>query len=640
MEREAIFARLRSFDPAGLSNGAFEQQALGLLRDGFVDAADVHRHFLARPRRLEQTELSDAELRAADDCLGNVFDFHGERHFVGEEIDWDHNPGSDHWVHDLNRFSYLDALARASLATDDGRYARKAAALVVDWVGKNDVCRSWFWRPEVDMTDVANGAWRSYLNITIHLQRWAELLEELVRYWTPLELLGVIKSIHDQLGYLELIIPTATNNWIVIGAGGMMLTAVRLPELRDRQRFIDYAWERALAEADRQVLPDGVQFELTQGYHGVVERRFVDMMAVCREAGLDVPEKLESVTARMLDYTMQTITPDGLQVAFNDTDPAGGAGACARLAQEGMRRGRPDWLYVGTRGQDGEPPAQLSQAFEYGGVYIMRTGWGPEATLLAFDGGPWGYSHQHDDRLSFWLTALGRSFLLDPGRYLYDSNNPFSGQQYLNTTRAHSTITVDGEGQADRYFRESREPREKLTDNTWIVEDEFQRVAGSHKLGYGEGGRIRVVHRRSITFWPPDVILVLDCLMGDGEHDVCSRLQFRPGAVQSTAGVWHTTCPDANLAVLPMMAAPFDASVAVGQLNPTAGWYSEKVNHIEPSPTLTVRAKTMLPLRGGFLIVPFRGRELPDLTFSLDGNSVRCSVNGHKHLLGFDEAMR
>ena len=150
MKREAIFARLRSFDPVGLSNGAFEQQALGLLRDGFVDAADVHRHFLARPRRLEQTELSEAELRAADDCLGNVFDFHGERHFVGKEIDWDHNPGSDHWVHDLNRFSYLNGLVRASLATHDDRYARKAAALVVDWVGKNDVCRAWFWRRASD----------------------------------------------------------------------------------------------------------------------------------------------------------------------------------------------------------------------------------------------------------------------------------------------------------------------------------------------------------------------------------------------------------------------------------------------------------------------------------------------------------
>ncbi|MHC4716032.1 MAG: alginate lyase family protein, partial [Planctomycetota bacterium] len=598
------------------------------------------RHFLARPRPIEAGELSDDERRRADDCLGNVFDFHGERHFVGEDIDWDHNPGSDHWVHDLNRFSFLDLLVRATLATGDDAYARKAAALVTDWVAKNDVCRSWFWRAGTEMADVPNGAWRSYLNIAIHLRAWTAVLEELVRFWTPAELLAVLKSVHDQLGYLEGIIPTATNNWIVIGADGMMLSAVRLPELRDRQRFIDYAWEKVLAEADRQVLPDGVQFELTQSYHGVVERLFLSVMDTCREAQADVPEKMESVTARMLDYTMQTVTPDGLQVAFNDSDPEQGAAARARLQREGRRRGRADWLYVGTAGAEGEPPGVLSQAFEHGGVYVMRTGWGPRDTFLTFDGGPWGYSHQHDDRLGFWLAALGRSFLIDPGRYLYDDNNPFSRRKYLNTTRAHSTISVDGEDQADRFFRPTWEPRERITDNTWIVTDEFQRVAGSHKLGYGENGRIRVEHRRCITFWPPDVILVLDLLTGDGEHQICSRLQFCPGDVECTEGVWRTTFPDANLAVLPIVDGPFEASAVTGRLDPTAGWYSPGVNRIEPSPSLQVHAEGELPLRAGFLLVPFRGAGPPAMAVGLEGDTVRIQAGDREYLLGFAEAMR
>jgi len=642
MERDSIFARLRSFDHAGLDDGAFERQALGLLAGDCADAADVHRRFLARPRRLQQTELADADLREAADCLGNVFVFHGEPHGVGEAIDWDRNPGTDHWVHDLNRFAYLDILVRATLATGDEKYARKGAALVLDWVEKNPVTRSWFWdwEPGTPKRKADDKAWASYLNIAIHLRRWAELFEELVRFWTPLELLHVLKSIHDQLGYLELVIPTATNNWIVIGAAGMMITAVRLPELRDRQRFIDYAWQKVLTEADRQVLPDGVQFELTPGYHGVVERLFLDVMAVCREAGIDVPETMETVTARMLDYTMQTITPDGLQVAFNDSDPGAGVASCARLTREGLRRSRQDWVYVGTRGREGTPPAVRSQAFEYGGIYVMRTGWGPGDTFLAFDGGPWGYSHQHDDRLGFWLSALGRSFLIDPGRYLYDDNNPFSRRKYLNTTRAHSTITVDGEGQADRHFPQMHEPRKKLTENTWTVEGAFQRVAGSHTLGYGDGGRIQVVHRRSLTFWAPDVVLVLDHVTGDGEHCICSRLQFHPGTVESTAGVWHTTYPDANLAVLPVMDAVFDAFVVEGQLNPAAGWYSHRVNHIEPSPTLSVQATTTLPLRAGFLIVPFTGDEPPDLAIAFDGDAVGLRVNRRERRVSFEEVMR
>ena len=638
MDRENIFARLRSFDHAGLAPTDLERHTLGVLAPAFADADDVLGHFLGRPQRIEPVEMSDDELHKADDCLGNVFDFYGERLPVGEDIDWDHNPGSDHWIHDLNRFSYLNILVRASLATGEDAYARKAAGLVSDWVGKNDVCRSWFWWPEIEMGDVVNGAWRSYLNIALHLRAWVDVFEELVRFWSPTDLLAVLKSIHDQLGYLEQIIPTANNNWVVIGADGMMFSAVRLPELRDRQRFIDYAWEKVLVEADREVLPDGMQFELTQSYHGVVERLFLDIMDTCRQAGLDVPEKMEAVTARMLDYTMQTITPDGLQVAFNDSDPDRGTAARGRLEREGRRRGRADWLYVGTSGARGRPPEVLSQAYECGGVYVMRTGWGREATFLTFDGGPWGYSHQHDDRLSFWLAAMGRSFLIDPGRYLYDDNNPFSRRKYLNTTRAHSTITVDGQDQSDRFFRDTWRPTGPIASNTWIVTDEFQRVAGSHELGYGENGRIRVVHRRSITFWPAEVFLVLDRLTGEGTRDICSRLQFCPGDVDCVDGLWHTTFPDANLAVLPLMDCPFQSDAVKGQLDPAEGWYSPGVNRIEPSPTLRVRASAPLPLRAGFLLVAYRGPARPEMSLAFDGDTVRLTVNGVDRQVGFDDA--
>ena len=640
MDRAKIYEKLRSFDPEGLDAAAFDEAALGLLGDAFRRADDVHAHFLARPRRLEKTELGDDELRKANDCRGNTFEFYGERHFVGDEIDWDYNPGTNHWVHDLNRFSYLDTLARATLATGDDRYARKGADLILDWVDKNPATRSWFWTPDVQMKDVSNGAWRSYLNIAIHTRRWADLLEAFVGFWTPHELLRVLKSVHDQLVYLELIIPTMTNNWVVIGANGILVTALRLPELRDHGRFIDYAWSKLLAEADRQVLPDGMQFELTQGYHMCVLRLLLNSAELSRAAGVPVPETLDALTARMLDYTMQIITPDGRAVAFNDSDAGAGEAFRGVLEREGRRRGRSDWLYVGTCGAEGTPPSVLSRAFEHGGVYVMRTGWTRESRFLAFDGGPWGYSHQHDDRLGFWLSALGRPFLIDPGRYLYDWNNPYSRDAYLNTTRAHSTITVDGEGQADRWFRETWEPREKLADNTWIVSDELQRVAGSHTLGYGENGRIHVKHRRSITFWPSDVFLILDELTGDGEHDVHSRLQFYPGEVVEDGGVWHTTYDEANLAALPWLEGAFDVTVEKGLYNPTRGWYSERVNHIEPSPTLVVHARAALPLRGAVLLVPYRGTKPPALELAIDGNTVRLKVNGDERTVSFNDAIR
>ena len=653
MERDEIFGRIRSFDHQGLTDAELERKTLGLLAGEFEDGQAVHRHFLDRdpppPQLLTistaDEPVSDAEMAEADAALGNTFEFYGERHFVGDDIDWNHNPGNDHWVHDLNRFKYLDVLDRAARSTGDDRYDRKGAELVLDWVSKCCVTDSWFWRrPEQTEWDMPNGVWLSYLNIAIHCQKWAVYLDRYVPFWTPPELLRVLKSIHDQLGYLEQIIPTMGNNWIVIGSDGMLGTAARLPELRDRDRFIEYAWDKMEKEARRQVLPDGVQFELTQGYHMCVLRLLLNSRLVSRAAGIAVPDIIDEVTARMLDYTMQVCTPDGRAVAFNDSDAAAGQGYRRVLRRMGRERGRDDWLYVGTDGREGAPPEVLSQAFEHGGVYVMRTGWDRDATFLAFDGGPWGRSHQHDDRLSFQLSALGRPFLIDPGRYLYDSNNPYSRQNYLNTTRAHSTISVEGENQADRWFPDTHCPGPKLTGNTWLAADEFQRVAGSHTLGYGENGRIGVEHRRSITFWPDDheagIFLVLDRLTGKGEHDVHSRLQFFPGDLDETDGVWHTTYDDANLAVRPLMEGEFDVVVEKGLYDPTRGWYSERVNHIEPSPTLVAGVRAGLPLRGAFLLVPYRGDRPPELELAFDGSTVRLDVAGRPRSVEFDETLR
>ena len=647
MDRATIFERLRSFDPAGLSAGELEQRTLRLLAGDFTSAVEVHRHFAARTPPVVNEErvyrLPDPSrdpVAVADDCLDNTFDFYGEQHALGPDIDWEHNPGTDHWGHDLNRFSFLVPLVAAAQQTGEDRYARKAAALVLDWVDKNDVCHAWFWYDEPRGGGRSPYVWASYLNIAIHLRQWARHFEAMVAHWDSPELMRVIKSIHDQLAYLERVIPTMTNNWVLIGAHGMLSTAMRLPELRDLERWLDYAWQRISDEADRQVLPDGMQFELAECYHFVVLSILCEATNAYRDAGIPIPESIQQTTARMLDYLMQTITPDGRATAFNDSDPDFGPRFADLLAAEGRRRRRDDWRYVGTRGVEGRPPEVLSQAFEYGGRYVLRSGWSPQSTYLAFDGGPWGYSHQHDDRLSFWLSARGRPLLIDPGRYLYDRSNPYSADAYLKTTRAHSTITLDDQGQADRDFRDTWQPREKLTDNTWIVTDAFQRVAGSHTLGYGPGGAIQGVHRRSITCWPTDVLLVLDRLSGAGRHTVQSRLQFYPGEVVCTDGVWHTTYPDGNLAVVPFADTDFDVRVEKGRLDPTVGWYSEGVHRIEPSPTLTVEAAGDLPWRGGFLLAIYDGATPPPMSVGLDADAVRLVVGDIARTVDFEEALR
>ena len=58
-----------------------------------------------------------------------------------DEIDWNFNPGTGHWGHDLNRFSYLSLLTRAYHSTGDARFGRKAVGLILDWIDRCDMGR-------------------------------------------------------------------------------------------------------------------------------------------------------------------------------------------------------------------------------------------------------------------------------------------------------------------------------------------------------------------------------------------------------------------------------------------------------------------------------------------------------------------
>jgi uncharacterized heparinase superfamily protein len=659
--RAQRYEQLASFDGKALDDAIFERRALGLLKAPLASADDLYEAFVAGPRpgsgvaaggvRAQTAQKGDEE--TAEALLGNVFNFYGEVHDLGADIDWDTNPGTAHWGHDLNRFSFLAPLVRAWQQTGDEKYARKAADLILDWIAKTDVAdaRGGCGRPD----EVSKYVWTSYLNIAVHLAAWTDHLPALAPFMTPLELLRVLKSIHEQLHWLMRVIPNASNNWVVIGAWGVIFAAARLPELRDRELFLDFAWQRMVEEAPREVLPDGVQFELTPGYHYVVAGRMLDCARVCRAAGLDVPAAIDSAVAAMLDYQIQTILPTGNLLAFNDTDPEASAAILEGLATAGRAFDRPDWLFVGTRGAEGAAPAITNQAFDYGGVYIMRSGWGPDDSYLAFDGGPWGRSHQHDDRLSFQLTALGRDMIIDPGRYLYDWDNPFSFDAYLRLTRAHSTISVDGLTQADRRFRRDWVSWQPLGEqgNRWVQLDGLCLASSTHRLGYIEpeapardrhadaeptAAEVRVVHHRAVAGWAGRVFLVLDELTGDGEHDIHSRLQLAPGELTHNDGLWHTNWPDANLAIIPWMSQPFEVSIVSGQLDPTQGWYSRMVNAIEPSPSFTVHARSAMPLRGAFLLVPYKGIKPPSMSLEVSDSAAVATVDGERFELAWAQA--
>jgi len=604
-ERKKIFALLHSFDDRGMPDAEFETKAVRLLGvPGVVTAADLLAHYRIRAGQLKMapTALAKSEdsRAAADDCLVNAFSFYGERHELPKNIDWTSNPGTAHWGHDLNRFGYLQVLSQAFHTTGNRAYAQRAMDLMLDWVAKNDVSDAF-------PPDRVPYAFASYLNIAIHLEAWTltlgSLLPVVPNLLSPLEFLRIAKSIHDQLWYLDFVIPETEGNWVTIGTRGQLGTLAFFAEMTAARPLADTALSRLGETLRDQVLPDGVQDELTQHYHYCVVNNIGRVLSLEEFLPVPIPDSLRDLYRGMLGYLRQTVTPDGKHLSFNDSDPFCGSDVRQMLATP---------LSRAVLGAEADEETK-SRLYPYAGVVFLREGsrFGAKELYLAFDGGPFGRSHQHEDKLSFWLSAYGRSLIVDPGRHLYDWSD-ISFFPYLRTTKAHSTLLIDGQGQNSAASPQTwiaRQPApvryDEEADGSIIAEAEYN-------LGYGPE-LIPVTHRRRITFYPGKRYWVVDDeVIGAGAHDVESRFQFCPGEVTVEGDFARTQFPEANLLVGFSAGEWTSVCVEKGETAPRAGWYSDGYNLIAPAPALVLRrAKKALPFRTRIWLYPFPGSEPP-----------------------------
>ena len=193
-------------------------------------------------------------------------------------------------------------------------------------------------------------------------------------------------------------------------------------------------------------------------------RSFLGARENARRFGLEFRSDFDERLARACEFSMHVHRPDGSIPALSDSDSGSyldllalGADLLRSADQSrpegGVRlqpdQGRPDWLYVATRGQRGTPPTYTSANFPIGGYFVQRSGWGDGGgsfegeRFLAFDCGPLGDGgHGHYDALSIEV-ASGRPLVVDPGRYTYCDDSPH-WRRWFKSTAAHNTVTVDG----------------------------------------------------------------------------------------------------------------------------------------------------------------------------------------------------
>jgi hypothetical protein len=295
---------------------------------------------------------------------------------------------------------------------------------------------------------------------------------------------------------------------------------------------------------------------------------------------------------------------------FGDED--GGLGVQLRAAEAS----RLDWLYelgrrfLGLGLPGGESLARLvweggsapayeaprgSEAFADAGVYVLASSRGGAREVLCLaDAGPLGFlsiaGHGHADALSFALNVGGQPVVVDPGTYVYHAEPGW--RAYFRGTRAHNTVSVDGEEQSvprGPFLWGRRQAKARAL--AWAPTDQGGRLLAEHD-GY-ERLPGKVKHRREFDLADTRLV-IFDELEGSGTHALEWRLHFDPSCeVELVEGRCEVSWDGGSVAIAcdPRLAWRLARGEADG------GWYSGGFNLKVPTYTLIGAARMALPVR-------------------------------------------
>ena len=551
------------------------------------------------------------------------------------EVDWFANPTYNQykeWTWQLSRHWDWDLLAELYRQNPDERYAAGFVKLFQSWVRQALV-------PE-NAAGNETKCWRT-IETGIRMGRpWPRALHTFYQspHFTDDVLVDWYKSVWEHGWRLRNF--HWTHNWLIMEMNGLGQIAILYPQFKDAPEWKAYAIARMIHELQTQVYADGMQYELSTNYHYVNIRNYQLLWNVMVAYDEPVPDEFRTVMEQMHYAQIKLMLPDGRLPDLND----GTWRPVALFLEEAVRDypERADFRWVYTGGQEGTPPTENSLAFAYCGYYVMRTGWDKDDLWALFDGGDFGFAHQHEDKLNLLLYAYGRLLLTEAGNYAYDSS-PM--RTYTLSTQGHNTIRVDDLDQNRRLgfarWRESEPSDEEvirllntLNQALWVSGADYDLAEATYNEGYGAQEDQTVTHRRRVIFLkqPPLGLqpcwLVLDYLLAAdaASHSYQALWHFNTDtAVVSAQNPLLVSSQDAGQTNLTLiMADTPGASVEVitGQETPVwQGWksYGQVQGEYLPAPTADYRWQATGDPRVVTLLYPTRaGEACPVVRVSAD----------------------
>ncbi len=551
----------------------------------FLLVADDRDRLVGRIRA-EHPEAIPATIRAAEAICAHRFDLLGSGPTaLGSEIDWHRDfksgyrwkprtfytrvrpgdvPGADVKVPwELSRFQHLATLGKAYWFTADERYAGEFIAQITHWIARNP--------PQFGVN------WACTMEVAIRAFNWllGYAFFHQARPVTPAFRREFAKSLlaHGRhiVTNLERGADGLTSNHYLANLVGLVGLGLSCPALREAEAWTRFAVDEVFREMERQVHPDGADYESSIPYHRLVTEIFLAVALLCRKSGILLPAAFRQRLERMLDFTLSYTKPNGLAPQVGDADDgrlyvladygtwdprdhrhllATGGECFDRDDLRGAAAGcTEEAIWLGGRSRPSGParpsrPSPGSRAFPDAGIYLMRD----RDLYLLIACGPVGTrgigNHKHNDLLSFELHADGQDLIVDPGSFVY-TPDPVSRNRFRSTA-VHNTVMIDNAEQnrfgEDGLFwlHADAQPR-CLAWETGPEEDFF---AGEHD-GYARLAG-PVLHRREIRLRKGARSLeITDRLQGGGQHALAWNFTLAPGVTLRPVGEaqWEAAGP-------------------------------------------------------------------------------------------------
>ena len=478
---------------------------------------------------------------AADQVIARQFDFLGVQKQLAHDPQWLQGPIE--WTHVLSRFGYWHDMGLAYWGTGRSVYARDFVELLEDWIKSNPV-------PAKVSNDrgLHGSVWRT-LETGIRGQSWFEMMELFMDApeFDAEAKYQMTRSLVEHARYLNAWLSTfQTGNWQVTEASGLATIGIMFPEFKDAAAWRERGLQFLVEHMQKDVEPDGLHWELTPGYHTWVMNEFMNLSLLCKANGMEA-QGLLARHEKMFEALASLSRPDRTYPPVGD---AGKSSIADSLGRGALLYQRPDfrhlagtncledWVWLFGPGVCGQfaglvasPPAYTSVLLPDSNYAIMRTGWKADDNYLLFDCAPWHGGHNHQDRLQVSVFA-GRDLIVDLGQCSYDQ--PLSLE--LRKSAAHNVVMIDGQEQL------KSDPKLLAWHTAPDADFACGRVAAD---GFS--------HQRSVLFVKPGYWVVVDHILGQGNHQVTRLFHFPIGPVQAEGNAAHTAFPNGmNIRVQPV----------------------------------------------------------------------------------------